>query len=39
MVSMDAYINTLFQKDIISAETAISHATNPDQMAKRVGGR
>jgi twitching motility protein PilT len=36
MVSMDAYINKLYQNGVITGEAAISHATNPDQMAKRV---
>jgi twitching motility protein PilT len=36
MISMDAYINMLFQKGVIDGKTAVSHATNPDQMAKRV---
>jgi len=36
MVSMDSYINMLYQKGVISGDTAVSHATNPDQMAKRV---
>jgi twitching motility protein PilT len=39
MISMDAYITMLYQKDIITGETAVSHATNPDQMAKRVSSR
>ncbi|MCL2499510.1 MAG: PilT/PilU family type 4a pilus ATPase [Defluviitaleaceae bacterium] len=36
MISMDAYINMLYQKGIITGEAAISHATNPEQMARKV---
>ena len=37
MVGMDAYIYTMFQKGEIAAETAVSQASNPEQMARRVG--
>ena len=36
MISMDTSILNLYQKGIISKHTAISEATNPDMMAKRL---
>lgn len=36
MISMDTSIHKLYQDGIITAETAISHAMNPEMMAKRL---
>jgi twitching motility protein PilT len=37
MVSMDSYIYMLYQKGEITGDTAISHASHPEQLAKRIG--
>ena len=36
MVNMDSSIAKLFKNGLISAETAIQYAMNPDQMARRI---
>lgn len=36
MISMDTSIYNLYQQNIISKHTAISEATNPEMMAKRI---
>ena len=36
MIGMDTYIQNLHQKGDITTETAVSHASNPEQMAKRL---
>jgi twitching motility protein PilT len=37
MIGMDGYIMKLYQKGEIAAEVAVSQASNPEQMAKRLG--
>jgi twitching motility protein PilT len=36
MIGMDSYIQMLYQKGEITADTAISHAAHAEQMAKRI---
>lgn len=36
MISMDASILKLYQKGEITADTAVSHAVNPEQMVRRL---
>ena len=36
MVSMDHSLLQLYQKKIISKDTAITYATNPDMLSKRL---
>ncbi|MCL2575144.1 MAG: PilT/PilU family type 4a pilus ATPase [Defluviitaleaceae bacterium] len=36
MISMDSYILNLFKKGDITKETAITHATNPEQMSRSI---
>jgi len=38
MIGMDAYIIKLFRKGDITAQTALSNASNPDMMQKQIGG-
>jgi twitching motility protein PilT len=37
MVLMDACLYDLYSRCLISYDTALSHARNPDRLAKRVG--
>ncbi len=37
MISMDQYILNLYQKGLISGETALQGAVNPEQMARKTG--
>jgi twitching motility protein PilT len=37
MILMDACLHDLYCKCLISYDTALSHATNPDRIAKRLG--
>jgi twitching motility protein PilT len=36
MIGMDSYIHMLYQKGEIAADTAVGHATHPEQMIKRL---
>ena len=36
MISMDQYILNLYQKGLISGETALQGAVNPEQMARKT---
>jgi len=37
MISMDASIYHLYQNGVISADTALDYAVNPDQLARKLG--
>ena len=37
MVSMDQYIVNLFQKGLISEETALMNCMNPEQVKRKIG--
>jgi len=38
MVSMDQSILSLYRAGKITAETALDHADNPEQLRRRLGG-